>query len=194
MFDGGSRGAPSPAEHAEGPGPGEQGRRRTIVALVLAALLGVGVWLLIGQAASYSKLAGAIGRAQPWWLVGALAAAVTGYVGYALLYQAFAEVGRWAASSFSPDAPADGRRFRSLGGGDGGRTAGERVLVTAADARARATGLVAGTADHGGPRQRKAPRCPVPPCPELHLPHRACAGRASPLGLRWHTDLADGGG
>lgn len=78
---------------SEGGGPGEQTRRRTIATLVAAALLGAGTWLLIGQAANYSKLAHALSVASPWWLAGALGAAVLGYVGYALLYQALTGVG-----------------------------------------------------------------------------------------------------
>ena len=44
--------------------------------------------MLIGQAASYSKLSYAVARARPWWGLLALLAAVAGYFGYALLYQA----------------------------------------------------------------------------------------------------------
>jgi hypothetical protein len=35
----------------------------------LATLLGGGVWFLIGQAANFSTLVGALKRADPWWLV-----------------------------------------------------------------------------------------------------------------------------
>lgn len=69
-------------------GAEQQSTRRTVATLVVAALLGAGVWLLIGQAASYSRLLHAVERSTPWWLAGALAAAVVGYLGYALLYQA----------------------------------------------------------------------------------------------------------
>jgi hypothetical protein len=58
--------------------------------VAVTALLGTGVWFLIGQAASYSKLVHAITRADPWWLVGALAASTVAYFGYALLYRALA--------------------------------------------------------------------------------------------------------
>jgi uncharacterized membrane protein YbhN (UPF0104 family) len=60
--------------------------------MVVAALLAAGVWLVIGQAASYPRLLHAVGRADAWWLI--LAAAGTGlsYVGYALLYQIFSHV------------------------------------------------------------------------------------------------------
>jgi uncharacterized membrane protein YbhN (UPF0104 family) len=83
------RAAPSPTQTA---GPGEQSRRRTLAAAVVAALLGSGVWLLIGQAASFSKLLDAINRANVWWLIAALAAATLAYLGYALLYRALAGV------------------------------------------------------------------------------------------------------
>ncbi len=62
-------------------------------ALLVAVLLGAGVWLLIGQAASFSRLLHAINRADPWWLTGAVLAAMAAYLGYALLYQALAGVG-----------------------------------------------------------------------------------------------------
>jgi uncharacterized membrane protein YbhN (UPF0104 family) len=68
-------------------GPGEQTRRRTLATALIAALLGAGVWFLIGQAASYSKLLHAISRAHPWWLAAAVAAAMSAYLGYALLYR-----------------------------------------------------------------------------------------------------------
>lgn len=89
------RPAPSSAQPREKAttGPGEQSRRRTLAAALVAALLGAGVWFLIGQAASYSKLLDAISRADPWWLVAAAAAAALAYVGYALLYRALAGVG-----------------------------------------------------------------------------------------------------
>lgn len=67
-------------------------RRRALAAAALALVLGVGVWLLIGQAASYSRLADAIRHARAWWLAASLAGALLGYVGYTLLYQAFARV------------------------------------------------------------------------------------------------------
>lgn len=72
--------------------PSEQGGRRTIAAVVVAALLGAGVWFLIGQAASYSSLLHAITRADPWWLAVAAVAALCAYFGYALLYQALARL------------------------------------------------------------------------------------------------------
>jgi uncharacterized membrane protein YbhN (UPF0104 family) len=83
---------PSPTQSSEegNGGPGEQSRRRTLVAALVAALLGAGVWFLIGQAADYSKLEDAIGRAHPWWLGAAVAAAMLAYFGYALLYRALA--------------------------------------------------------------------------------------------------------
>jgi uncharacterized membrane protein YbhN (UPF0104 family) len=65
----------------------EPSHRRKIIALVVAGLLGAGVWFLIGQAASYSRLFHAIQTAQPWWLVAAVAGAMLGYVGYAVLYR-----------------------------------------------------------------------------------------------------------
>lgn len=87
--------ASSNSDHPQDEGagaPGEQSRRRTLAAAVVAALLGAGVWLLIGQAASYSKLLHAIDRAHPWWLAGAVAAAMMAYPGYLLLYRAVAGV------------------------------------------------------------------------------------------------------
>jgi uncharacterized membrane protein YbhN (UPF0104 family) len=67
-------------------------RRRVITTVAVAALLGGGVWFLIGQAADYSKLARAIGQAGSWWLLAALAASCICYFGYALLYQALSGV------------------------------------------------------------------------------------------------------
>ena len=60
------------APEAEPPDPTQQGGRRTIAVVIVAVLLGAGVWFLIGQAASYSNLLHAITRADPWWLAGAL--------------------------------------------------------------------------------------------------------------------------
>lgn len=79
-----------PEEEARG--PGEQSRRRTLGALLLAALLGAGVWFLIGEAASFSRLLHAINRANPWWVMCAVLAAMVAYLGYALLFQALAGV------------------------------------------------------------------------------------------------------
>lgn len=74
--------------------PGQHTRRRTVLTVLVTALVGAGVWLLIGQAASYSRLLHAISRAQAGWLVASLAAAILGYFGYALLYQGVAGVAR----------------------------------------------------------------------------------------------------
>jgi len=51
-----------------------------------------GVWLLIGQGASYSRLARAIRTADPWWLALSLAASGLAYIGYAILYRAVSRV------------------------------------------------------------------------------------------------------
>lgn len=80
------------APRDEEPPPDSQSARRTVLTLVVAALLGAGVWFLIGQAASYSKLLHAITRAHPGWLVAAVCGALIGYVGYALLYRAIARL------------------------------------------------------------------------------------------------------
>lgn len=85
--------APQSSDQTAAPetgGLGQQSRRRTLAAAVIAALLGAGVWFLIGQAANYSKLLHAIDRADVWWLVAALTAATSSYFGYALLYRALA--------------------------------------------------------------------------------------------------------
>jgi len=73
---------------------GSRRRKRIAGTVLVAALLGGGVWFLIGQAASFSKLVDALKRADPWWLVLAVAAVGVGYVGYALMYQAVANVER----------------------------------------------------------------------------------------------------
>jgi uncharacterized membrane protein YbhN (UPF0104 family) len=73
---------------------GDRRHRRIVGTVLVAALLGAGVWFLIGQAASFSKLVDALKRADPWWLVAAVAAVGVGYVGYALIYQAVANVER----------------------------------------------------------------------------------------------------
>lgn len=70
-----------------------QGIRRTALALGLAVLLAAGAWFLIGQVANYRNVLHAVDRAHPGWLAVALAAALAGYVGFALTYQAFAGVG-----------------------------------------------------------------------------------------------------
>ncbi|HET9720946.1 MAG TPA: lysylphosphatidylglycerol synthase transmembrane domain-containing protein [Solirubrobacteraceae bacterium] len=59
---------------------------------VVSTLLAVGVWALIGQGASYSKLWNAVQRANAWWLALALAATIPIYLGYALLYQGASRV------------------------------------------------------------------------------------------------------
>jgi uncharacterized membrane protein YbhN (UPF0104 family) len=60
--------------------------------VIVTALVGIGVWLLIGQAASYQRLQHAISHARAPWLAASLAAAIVGYLGYALLYQAVARI------------------------------------------------------------------------------------------------------
>lgn len=59
---------------------------------VVAALIGLGVWLLIGASANYGHLAAAVGHANPWWLGLSFLGAAVAYGGYALLYQAVTHV------------------------------------------------------------------------------------------------------
>lgn len=73
--------------------PGRANRRHVIGTILVTALLGVGVWLLIGQAANYSRLVDAVRRAEPVWFVLSLAGVPVAYLGYALLYQVIA--GAW---------------------------------------------------------------------------------------------------
>jgi uncharacterized membrane protein YbhN (UPF0104 family) len=61
-----------------------------VATLLVAGLLGAGVWLLIGQVANYSRLLHAIQRSQPWWFLAAIVGAGLGYVGYAVLYRVLA--------------------------------------------------------------------------------------------------------
>lgn len=75
-------------------------RRRTLLVVAVAILLSAGVWLLIGQAASYSKIAYAVSHARPGWLVVSLAGVPLGYLGYAWLYQGLARVAGGPRSSF----------------------------------------------------------------------------------------------
>ncbi len=72
--------------------PWGSGTRRTLDAMALAALLGAGVWFLIAEVASFRRVLHALDRASPGWLVAAFAAALVGYAGYALLYQALAGI------------------------------------------------------------------------------------------------------
>lgn len=90
----------APAEPSQEAMPGEQPHRghRTLVVVALAVLVSAGIWLLIGQAASYTKIAYAIRHAQPGWLVVSLAGVPLGYLGYAWLYQGFA----WVAGGPRP--------------------------------------------------------------------------------------------
>jgi uncharacterized protein (TIRG00374 family) len=85
-------GAQSDEESRELPGTGAGHRRRVVVSVLLAALLGAGAWFLIGQAANYSKLERAVHRANPWWLVAAVLSVSIGYLGYALLYRTLSAV------------------------------------------------------------------------------------------------------
>lgn len=59
---------------------------------MIAALLGGGVWAIIGQSASFGDLGRAVSGAGPWWFVLSLSGAPVGYLGYALVYQALARV------------------------------------------------------------------------------------------------------
>jgi uncharacterized membrane protein YbhN (UPF0104 family) len=92
---------PARAEEAERVGPAEQPRWRTAAAVLIAALLGAGVWFMIGQATSYSKLLHAIHRARPSWLITAVGAALLGYLGYALLFQTLTRVAGGPRPRFS---------------------------------------------------------------------------------------------
>jgi uncharacterized membrane protein YbhN (UPF0104 family) len=64
------------------------GRRRAVVGAVVTGLVGAGVWTLVGQEASFSRLGDAVQRAAPLWMGLAVAGAAITYIGYALLYQA----------------------------------------------------------------------------------------------------------
>jgi uncharacterized membrane protein YbhN (UPF0104 family) len=78
----------------------QPGRRRALLSLVIAALLAAGAWFAIGEAASYPSVLHALGRANVWWLLLALAGAGLGYVGYGLLYQVFSGLGSGPRPSF----------------------------------------------------------------------------------------------
>jgi uncharacterized membrane protein YbhN (UPF0104 family) len=67
-------------------------RRRAALILLVAVALGAGVWLLIRHGAGYSRLIEALHRVEPWWWPLALVGLLTGYLGYALLYQAVVSV------------------------------------------------------------------------------------------------------
>lgn len=51
------------------PMSGRVNRRHLVGTVLVTALLGVGVWLLIGQAANYSRLVDAVKKAELVWLV-----------------------------------------------------------------------------------------------------------------------------
>jgi uncharacterized membrane protein YbhN (UPF0104 family) len=73
-------------------GVGQAGRRRLLAMVLVAALLGAGLWLLIGQGTISAHVVDAFRRADPWWLGLALLGAAATYIGYALLYQAVVQV------------------------------------------------------------------------------------------------------
>lgn len=73
---------------------GRAPRRQILGTMALAAVLAAGVWFGLAQATSYTRLVQAVGRADAWWLVLALAGMGLSYVGYALTYQVFGGVDR----------------------------------------------------------------------------------------------------
>lgn len=64
------------------------GTRKKLIATIVAVLLAAGVWLLIGEAANFSRLGHALDRMGPSWLVASILGSAVGYAGYAALYQA----------------------------------------------------------------------------------------------------------
>lgn len=84
-------GSPPAPELGDG-GAGGARRRRAILAGVVTTLIGAGVWLLIGQSASFSRLGRAVAHAAAWWLALSLFGAALSYFGYAKLYQAITHV------------------------------------------------------------------------------------------------------
>jgi glycosyltransferase 2 family protein len=68
------------------------GGRRSLISLVVAAVLAAGAWFVIGEIATYSRLVAALRRANPWWLLLALAGTGLTYLGYALTYGVFSRV------------------------------------------------------------------------------------------------------
>jgi uncharacterized membrane protein YbhN (UPF0104 family) len=65
--------------------------RSTVIALLVAVLLAVGVWALIGQSANFSRIGRAASRLGPGWLTVSVAGALAGYLGYALLFKAMVD-------------------------------------------------------------------------------------------------------
>jgi uncharacterized membrane protein YbhN (UPF0104 family) len=64
--------------------------RRSLGLLALAALVAVGLALLVGKAAGYASLADSLRSADPLWLAGCLAGEVIAYVGYILAFRGVA--------------------------------------------------------------------------------------------------------
>jgi uncharacterized membrane protein YbhN (UPF0104 family) len=64
--------------------------RRSLGLLALAALVAVGLALLLGKAAGYASLADSLRSADPVWLAGCLAGEVIAYVGYILAFRGVA--------------------------------------------------------------------------------------------------------
>jgi uncharacterized membrane protein YbhN (UPF0104 family) len=58
--------------------------RRSLMLLALAALVAVGLTLLVGKAAGYANLVDSLRSANPLWLAGCLAGEVIAYIGYIL--------------------------------------------------------------------------------------------------------------
>ncbi|HET8977868.1 MAG TPA: lysylphosphatidylglycerol synthase domain-containing protein [Solirubrobacteraceae bacterium] len=72
---------------------GTAGRKRAVAGALVTVLVGAGVWAIIGQGASFSRLSHAVQTAGPLWMVLAAAGSAIAYIGYALLYQAVCHVG-----------------------------------------------------------------------------------------------------
>jgi uncharacterized membrane protein YbhN (UPF0104 family) len=62
------------------------------VGVLIGLFLAAGVWVLIGQLASFHRLGDALRHADPAWLVLSVGATAAGYLGYALLFRSVATV------------------------------------------------------------------------------------------------------
>lgn len=76
-------------------------RRRPLVLIVVAALLAIGVTVLIGKAAGYSTMLESLRAAQPSWLVLCLAGEVLAYAGYVLVFRGVVRFGGGPALDLS---------------------------------------------------------------------------------------------
>lgn len=68
-------------------------RRRILISIGFALVLAVGAIGLIGEIASYHRMARALAEARHVWLVGCLIGEVLAYIGYILAYRDIARVG-----------------------------------------------------------------------------------------------------